>query len=51
MCLVLLTDMYDGDIMLSDNFVFFFFPAAFQSMMTGGNIGKQIVCISGDTSL
>ena len=25
--------------------------AAFQSMMTGGNIGKQIVCISGDTSL
>ncbi|KAB1277270.1 Prostaglandin reductase 2, partial [Camelus dromedarius] len=30
---------------------FFFFPAAFQSMMTGGNIGKQIVCISEDTSL
>lgn len=25
--------------------------AAFQSMMTGGNTGKQIVCISGDTSL
>lgn len=24
---------------------------AFQSMMTGGNIGKQIVCISEDTSL
>ncbi|XP_047394334.1 prostaglandin reductase 2 isoform X3 [Sciurus carolinensis] len=25
--------------------------AAFQSMMTGGNIGKQIVCISKDISL
>uniref|UniRef100_A0A8C6BSJ9 Prostaglandin reductase 2 n=1 Tax=Monodon monoceros TaxID=40151 RepID=A0A8C6BSJ9_MONMO len=25
--------------------------AAFQSMMTGGNIGKQIVCISEETSL
>uniref|UniRef100_A0A4X1TMG5 15-oxoprostaglandin 13-reductase n=1 Tax=Sus scrofa TaxID=9823 RepID=A0A4X1TMG5_PIG len=25
--------------------------AAFQSMMTGGNIGKQIVCISKETSL